>query len=725
MDAHLTTPRGFYSQLNTHEDEAVSDHLMFDPSQLSMSEGKRRASIGNLDKFFIKVYRYFTGKGFWALFVSKLLNLMAFLFIIFFSTAVLGLVDWQSFVADPKQGLDIMCTASSVRPCQPSLFLGVYFAILCVVWLVQLYFFVVDVKDAIIMWRFFSHKLGLSERDMHTIKWAEVVQRIESLQDVERLSVTKDKLDAQDIVSRIMRKENYLIAMFNADIINTSIPLLKVGVLTKVLEWNLLRVLDLLFDADLQVDQALLSVHNQPERARKLRLRFLLFGLINFLLMPVVLVFSIVFLILRYGEEVHSSPGAMLGARQWTPLALWQFREYNELPHVFKRRMRAGYKPADQYLQLFPSKMLQILGRFVAFIFGSLSAVLIMLALIDDDALTAANIGGRNLLWYLAVFGGALAVCRAVTVEEDPAVDPEKAMRRVALHTHYFPETWRHRCHSYDAVNEFSGLFQLRVVSLVMEVLSVLLVPFIMWFSLPKCADAIVSFIHDYTVDVRGVGRVCHFSTWDFKNLGDVNFGAHVDPTSLRRPRLDLRNGGKMEKSFVNFTAQHPHWHPSAEGQNLLDTLVARSRNTAGANSMFASTMGTGLVGASQHLGMGRSHVMEAAARSVLSDSVIYTPDQIFRDLPPHAALYPLLDNYREQQHLVHAYQAPDPSSRPPFDGAADGLRITPPRMMPPPPFAGTEAVGSAEDDGIPLQSLRHMQQQGAFALADDSDEHL
>lgn len=64
----------------------------------------------------------------------------------------------------------------------------------------------------------------------------------------------------------------------------------------------------------------------------------LLVGLANLVLMPFLFVFMLVYLVFRYGEELHSSPGSMLGARQWTPMALWRFREFNELNHVFKDR---------------------------------------------------------------------------------------------------------------------------------------------------------------------------------------------------------------------------------------------------------------------------------------------------------------------------------------------------------------------------------------------------
>lgn len=60
-------------------------------------------------------------------------------------------------------------------------------------------------------------------------------------------------MDAHDIANRLMRKDNYLIALFNKEILDLTIPLPflrnKGSMLTKTLEWNLsLCILDYVFN---------------------------------------------------------------------------------------------------------------------------------------------------------------------------------------------------------------------------------------------------------------------------------------------------------------------------------------------------------------------------------------------------------------------------------------------------------------------------------------------
>jgi autophagy-related protein 9 len=44
------------------------------------------------------------------------------------------------------------------------------------------------------------------------------------------------------------------------------------------------------------------------------------------------------------------------------------------------------------------------------------------------------------------------------------------------------------------------------------ELLSVLITPLVLWYSLPKCAGPVVDFFREFTVHVDGLGYVCSFA---------------------------------------------------------------------------------------------------------------------------------------------------------------------------------------------------------------------
>lgn len=86
---------------------------------------------------------------------------------------------------------------------------------------------------------------------MQTVSWQHVVNKIIQIRDNNpttsrgsNRNIPQQRLDAIHITNRIMRQENYLIALFNRDILNLTIPIpisffQKRNILTKTLEWNL------------------------------------------------------------------------------------------------------------------------------------------------------------------------------------------------------------------------------------------------------------------------------------------------------------------------------------------------------------------------------------------------------------------------------------------------------------------------------------------------------
>jgi autophagy-related protein 9 len=99
-------------------------------------------------------------------------------------------------------------------------------------------------------------------------------------------------------------------------------------------------------------------------------------GFMNLVFAPFIVIYLLLLHFFRYfevlphlnypanGKEYHSVPGA-LGSRQYTPLAQWKFREFNELYHIFKKRMDFSSKFASKYIDQFPKETTAQLFRYV------------------------------------------------------------------------------------------------------------------------------------------------------------------------------------------------------------------------------------------------------------------------------------------------------------------------------------------------------------------------
>lgn len=284
----------------------------------------------------------------------------------------------------------------------------------------------------------------------------------------------------------------------------------------------------------------------------------------------------------------------------------WTFREFNELPHTFERRIAPSHEAADSYLSLFTQNaIITSIGRVIVYISGSLLAFLFLLAALDDSILLHVKVGKWNLLWYVGMIGIAFSIGKSLLpnaeihkpqFHKNYFADMNSALHRVASHTHHFPDTWKNRAWKRQTYQEFTSLFLYKSQLFIIEVLSVIFAPLVLCVSLPKSASRICSFVRQIKISQPGMGEICGYSIFDFDIFADENWegkgaiksshGDNDDRSSHSiHPGLSFYQNsrpktrqGKMEKSFFSFKAAHPTWQCSSSGQNLVDRLEGYHR---------------------------------------------------------------------------------------------------------------------------------------------------
>lgn len=92
----------------------------------------------------------------------------------------------------------------------------------------------------------------------------------------------------------------------------------------------------------------------------------------------------------------------------------------------------------------------------------------------------------------------------------------------MVLDTHYLPVEWREKAHHLEVRDQFAVMFDHKLVLLFYELLSVLLIPIILFTSLPNSAEKIIDFIRDFTIHVESAGYICSFAVFDFERHGNV-----------------------------------------------------------------------------------------------------------------------------------------------------------------------------------------------------------
>ncbi|KAI9868370.1 MAG: autophagy protein atg9 [Trichoglossum hirsutum] len=575
----------------------------------------RWANVENLDNFLKDVYDYYLGHGIWCILLSRTLNLLTSAFVVGFSTFLSMCVNYKK-VPDSKKMSEILvpqCTKKMSGSANFLLWLFTFF------WIAKLFQYILDFRRLRQLHDFYLYLLEIPDTDLQTITWQEVVARLMTLRDSNPVtaagigsrnrlflgSQSKQRMDAHDIANRLMRKENYLIALFNKDILDLTLPvpfLKNRQLFSRTLEWNLsLCILDYVFNEQGQIRSLFLKDTHRRVLSDGLRRRFLLAGFLNVLCAPFIVAYFMVLYFFRYFNEYQKNP-SQIGSRQYTPLAEWKFREFNELWHLFQRRIKMSYPFASRYVDQFPKEKVTQLGRFVAFVTGALASVLALASVIDPELFLGFEIThDRTVLFYLGVFGTIWAVASGMVPEETLVFDPEYAINNVIEYTHYLPAQWRGRLHSDEVRKEFSMLYQMKVVIFIEEMLSIIFTPFVLWFSLPKCSDRLVDFFREFTVHVDGLGYVCSFAVFDFKKGGN-NIAQQRQEDGDRGLRDDFfsTKDGKMLASYYGFLDNyatnpraagnpplHPgtkrHFHPPPTFPGLMSPLLAADMNGPGA----------------------------------------------------------------------------------------------------------------------------------------------
>ncbi|OCF37334.1 autophagy-like protein 9 [Kwoniella heveanensis BCC8398] len=616
-------------------------------------------NVEDLDGFLQEVYDYYKGKGIWCIALARILNLLTTFFVIGFSTFLSSCIDYSrltSTTSDPDSVgrlNDVLIDQCITKASFPHM---LFVVIATGFYVFQLASFILSIPRLLEMYRFYTHLLRIPDADIQTLPWPEIVRLIGEIRkhnpvtslsngqaggladmvgdDANKESVKK--LDAHDVANRILRQENYLIALFNKDLLDLRVRLpvprpiehlvpvtmiappthgslpshtgsrerkyisFGANTLTKALEWNLrFCLMGYLFDPRGQVRKEFVRERRRKDLVEGLRRRFIFMGVLNAIFAPFIVVYLLLYSFFRYFEEYHKNPSS-IGSRQYTLYAQWKFREFNELPHLFERRLDRSYPTAKEYIDQFPKERTALVMRFVAFVAGSFAAVLLVASLVDPDLFLHFEITPhRTVLFYLGVFGSVLAMARGMVPEENMVFDPEASLREVVRWTHYLPQEWTGKLHSQMVHREFGTLFAMKIMIFFTELLSVILTPFILFFSLPPCAGAIIDFFREFSVHVDGVGYVCSFAVFDFRmqNTAGTNVAAEVLDSAedagtsgagggVELPKARGKgkkqekewgraNENKMEKSFLHFKATHPDWQPTDPSSSLfLDRLV-------------------------------------------------------------------------------------------------------------------------------------------------------
>lgn len=208
---------------------------------------------------------------------------------------------------------------------------------------------------------------------------------------------------------------------------------------------------------------------------------------------------------------------------------------------------------ASRYLEQFPKIKMTHFASFVAFVSGAIVSVLAVAALLDPELFLNFEVTPeRTVLFYIGTLGTLWAFMNGSIPDDTTVISPEYALRNVIEYTRYMPSHWEDKLHSDEVRREFETLYQLKVMVFLNELLSIIFTPLVLWRNLLECSDQIIDFFREFTIHVDGVGYVCSFAVFDFKQ-GDGRRAATSGGEGDVRNNYYSTKHGKMAASYYGF----------------------------------------------------------------------------------------------------------------------------------------------------------------------------
>jgi len=518
------------------------------------------------------IYTYYVNKGFGPLVTKHIMIFMQFLFLVIFTVYMSVCIEWRTVFNDnttENETFPLKCySLSAILEQEFGWLLMGFIVIMCMLMGYKLATTPKIIKSMYRTKKIYNELLGVQDKELPTITFAEIVERMKRINnDV----LKKEKLTDLDIVNIIMAVDNYVIAMINKDILNLSLPFRNRKIMTTIVELGLFGKMGIpgvltmtIFNDDNTLNQHFVFNNNTDKLINKLKKRFKVVGLILLLVSPLLFIYLIVHFLFRYAEQIKNQP-SFLATREWNKLAQYKFRDFNELPHLFQKRLNKSYKPATEYVSYFDSPIKTIVSEFIIFSLGTVFVTFVLIMLIQSLMLGNIIINSSMLL-IVTVLGTMIGLLRSGMPHEYKVYNYNDTMEQIVKNIHYIPMTWIKEAHHVKVKNEFTQLFSYKIINWILELTSVLYVPFVFMFSLANSSGEIVQFVKDFTVYHRKVGHICKFAVFNLKDNGNDTYGSQFTvPNEYNKSKY-----GKLEMSLINFKETYPDWEHDDEHEEFI-----------------------------------------------------------------------------------------------------------------------------------------------------------
>jgi autophagy-related protein 9 len=345
--------------------------------------------------------------------------------------------------------------------------------------------------------------IGLSQYHIKTMKWDDLITHIDNI-NPDLLNEEKETIRSKSMILESRR-----------DIVKTKMlirQLIKEGLIkkqfyTRLADWILSGIFSDAF-----------YIGSAKEIAN--RSRYL--GVISIITLPFSLIPIIIYYIVKHAESVHEKRD-YVGPRNWTLYSTLYFRKHDELFHEVEYRLSCAEKHVGLYLDQFPTPWLDVVARFISFVSSSFMTIFVLIALYNENIMLHVFLYNRNMIFYLGIFTSIFALSRIMNNEKanhsttcelsdnsDLPYNPKSRMSRILEYIQPSNDkditAWKTQSDTYPVRNDIISYYPVRVFSFGMVLITIIFLPYILIYHIPKRSEHIYQIIRRTTERDRVLG---------------------------------------------------------------------------------------------------------------------------------------------------------------------------------------------------------------------------
>lgn len=486
--------------------------------------------------YLFNLYYYYYNGGYSNLILSQTMNLMVLLFTVVFMTFLIQCVQFSEMIKyDQNKPISFWKFVNWDQYWNMGIFMWVCTSIVISYSIIQAYSILNSLKKFKKIRKIYRNDLKIESKDLGSMTWNDIASKI-------CLFHSDPNLNFYTIALQIMIKENLMISFFDKieEFDFNKVPI------TKLLEWNFIFCF---LDPLINNQREIKSDFDRQKYIEKVQKRLNAVAILNLIFLPFIFIFMLLYMFLQYGEQFYNNPELIMH-RQWTIKSFWKLRYYNELPHLYRKRLSKAGKLTTEYLDGFPWVLMETLSRLVLYILGSFFMLFLILSVINENLFMNLHITSKQpVLWYMGIIGAILGIGRKFVKSTIKPMSNlmDKIGQEITL-----KDEWMNDHRSIDTAKEIKEIFQLRIFLLFKECLYLILTPLILRFNLYRQSDKICSFLVNQLTDYHA-----------------INPDTVVAKHSLFRNEAQINRNPKTLNSYNRFKLDYPEWGTGGYLYNL------------------------------------------------------------------------------------------------------------------------------------------------------------